>query len=546
VLPGPGPSAPSFVGKSLGHALFLEGTVDEVASYGDALNEGDAFEQLAESEIEEPALLLAPPVETADADGDGITDGADNCPTVANASQADTDENGIGDACEAPDSDGDGITDTGDNCPDEFNPEQTDSNGDGLGDACVEMPPEADIAAATAITASSATLAGTVNPEGTLTGYQFEYGTTNAYGTKVPVIAPSAGSGIVPVPVNAGITGLAPGTTYHYQLVAWNEFGEVDSEDGMFTTAKAPTATTLPASAIAATGAALNGSVNPEGNATNFQFEYGRTAAYGSKAPATAESAGSGTSPVSVGQALTGLEPNTYYHYRVIATDGTGTVQGADAVFKTSPAALTGSELIAMPVNETFNGTTESMSRFTSDWSALGWATGSPTKGEDTSAGWRPANAFPTEQGAYWHPVLTDTGGGVAALATVTGNPTISGRYLAVWIDMSTPGTTRNGYELRFTETTENASVYTARLSRWQGGVQVPLAVVPSYTLPLKSKFALVKKAGVVSAWVNTGSGYSQILSAADPAFTGGYTGLEGAGNITRLTEFRSGPLPPF
>jgi hypothetical protein len=31
-----------------------------------------------------------------------------------------------------------------------------------------------------------------------------------------------------------------------------------------------------------------------------------------------------------------------------------------------------------------------------------------------------------------------------------------------------------------------------------------------------------------------------------DSAFIGGYTGVDGTGNLTRLKEFRSGPLPPF
>lgn len=78
----------------------------------------------------------------ADLDGDGICNGADNCPSVANPLQADSDFDGIGDACEGgigPDQDGDGIPDAIDNCVVEFNPAQDDYDGDGVGDVCDTM-----------------------------------------------------------------------------------------------------------------------------------------------------------------------------------------------------------------------------------------------------------------------------------------------------------------------------------------------------------------------------------------------------------------------
>jgi hypothetical protein len=45
-----------------------------------------------------------------DADGDGVSDAEDNCPLVPNPGQADTDQNGIGDACQCGDVNGDGVT----------------------------------------------------------------------------------------------------------------------------------------------------------------------------------------------------------------------------------------------------------------------------------------------------------------------------------------------------------------------------------------------------------------------------------------------------
>lgn len=81
----------------------------------------------------------------ADADQDGVPDSIDNCPNVANPSQADTDGNGIGDACD-PDIDGDDVANASDNCPMVANADQKNTNAgntalnlpgaDAAGDAC--------------------------------------------------------------------------------------------------------------------------------------------------------------------------------------------------------------------------------------------------------------------------------------------------------------------------------------------------------------------------------------------------------------------------
>jgi hypothetical protein len=70
-----------------------------------------------------------------DLDGDGRSIASDNCPSVANADQTDTDGDGIGDACDEED-DGDGVADAQDNCRTARNADQADVDRDGIGDVC--------------------------------------------------------------------------------------------------------------------------------------------------------------------------------------------------------------------------------------------------------------------------------------------------------------------------------------------------------------------------------------------------------------------------
>jgi hypothetical protein len=98
--------------------------------------------------------------------------------------------------------------------------------------------------------------------------------------------------------------------------------------------------------------------------------------------------------------------------------------------------------------------------------------------------------------------------------------------------------------ELRFTETA--TLTYEVALAKWVSGTKTLLATKAGYSLPLGSAFALVAKAGTVSVWTKTGSEYTQLLSANDSTFNTGYVGLEGAGNILRLSDFKGGQLAPF
>lgn len=200
-----------------------------------------------------------------------------------------------------------------------------------------QQPPAASTGTASNITTAAATLNGTVNPEGADTHYQFDYGTTTAYGSSTT--SADAGTGTADVNASAGITGLTAGTVYHYRVEASNSAGTTDGSDQTFTTASVPqppAVTTGSVSGTSSTGGTLNGTVNPEGQATTYQFDYGTTTAYGSSAPAGGASAGSGTTAVSESATLTGLSPSTVYHYRIEASNPTGITDGSDATFTTS------------------------------------------------------------------------------------------------------------------------------------------------------------------------------------------------------------------
>lgn len=83
---------------------------------------------------------------------------------------------------------------------------------------------------------TGATLQAEVNPRGVATTYQFEYGPTTAYGASLPLPAASAGSAPSFQTVTVGLTGLSPGQTYHFRLVATDAEGSVLGPDTSFTT----------------------------------------------------------------------------------------------------------------------------------------------------------------------------------------------------------------------------------------------------------------------------------------------------------------------
>jgi len=108
---------------------------------------------------------------------------------------------------------------------------------------------------------------------------------------------------------------------------------------GALAASSAPGVSTSGVSSLTYSSATLYGYVNANGLATDYQFQYGTTTSYGAATPLAA--AGNGTLSLKLSAAVSGLQPGTVYHYRVLAVNAAGTTDGRDRTFETSSVPLT-------------------------------------------------------------------------------------------------------------------------------------------------------------------------------------------------------------
>jgi hypothetical protein len=95
-------------------------------------------------------------------------------------------------------------------------------------------PPDLSGVRTSDVAATSAKLRARINPNGYDTEYRFEYGTTTDYGQSIPLLEASVGNGTSPTDVEQAVTGLEAGQTYHFRLIAHNEWGTSESDDTTF------------------------------------------------------------------------------------------------------------------------------------------------------------------------------------------------------------------------------------------------------------------------------------------------------------------------
>ncbi|MGH2879167.1 MAG: hypothetical protein ACRDK4_06135 [Solirubrobacteraceae bacterium] len=185
--------------------------------------------------------------------------------------------------------------------------------------------PEASTEAPGEATQTGATLHGSIKPEGNATEYRFEYGAASVSEHSTSTLALGA-EDFAGHAVSATVSGLAAASTYQVRLVIL--YGEAHTPvDGSQLELKtlAPLAPVLKGSqpsAVSETSATLKGTVDPEGEATKYLFEYGPSE--NELVALTPVTLPADSAVHSVSAPVSGLLAGHEYSYRLVAENGTG------------------------------------------------------------------------------------------------------------------------------------------------------------------------------------------------------------------------------
>jgi len=183
---------------------------------------------------------------------------------------------------------------------------------------------------------TEATLMGDIEPEGNATEYHFDYGSASV--TEHSSAPASFGAAdFTSHSVSLPVSGLLPGTEYHFELIV--SYGASQTVSGgpqtfMTPPAAEPAVSTLAASALEETEATLNGKVDPEGGAeAEYFFEWGAGSNGAYEHSTKVVSLPSDGVEHQVSATATGLTPDSEYHFRLVAKNKLGSVQGNDLTF---------------------------------------------------------------------------------------------------------------------------------------------------------------------------------------------------------------------
>jgi hypothetical protein len=211
---------------------------------------------------------------------------------------------------------------------------------------------------------TSATLSGSVNPEGQpLDECLFEYvpqAQFEASGFEAVTAGEQAGcvpaagaiTGSSPTEVTAAISGLSAGVTYRFRLLATSSGalgGTSDSDTLAFTAPAAPRVESAAAANLSSTFAELRVLIDPLGAPTSYRFEYSSDGSSWTDTPIPDGEIGSGgpsgSASASVARQIGPLVPGTTYRFRVFAQNAFGTAPGGagtEGTFTTLPAVAAG------------------------------------------------------------------------------------------------------------------------------------------------------------------------------------------------------------
>jgi hypothetical protein len=202
-------------------------------------------------------------------------------------------------------------------------------------------PPSASTGKVLSLAASSATVAGLVDPGSgghhaqDDTTYYFEYGHATTYGLRVPNPVGDAGEGAGAREVQAILNGLEPGRSYHYRIVASNDNANTEGglpqvvygEDETFTTpATPPILSGVSVSGVTQSGATITATLDPQDLPTRYELQLGAT-------PGLLQPAAAGTTSTTIPLSLAvgSLSPGTTYYYKLVAVNMNDTVEPESA-----------------------------------------------------------------------------------------------------------------------------------------------------------------------------------------------------------------------